>query len=157
MDVGSKPDLHGRDKEREFDALRSLPTSCMGLRLSAADYLHPAERKRRKSDRGRMEVHRIGRRRKMVERIAAQSRHASDSRKAEMGSAIVKLGSRGKGESPMSNPVPHPTQQSVAWAISRMRRILTIWETKLHRVDKEYILRRIRDNEPDVFYKIAQE
>ena len=49
------------------------------------------------------------------------------------------------------------TQQEIDWAISRMRHILEIWDTKLEEVDKGYILRRIRDREPKLFYAIAQE
>lgn len=47
--------------------------------------------------------------------------------------------------------------QQLDWAISRMRRICEIWERKLDDADKQYILRRIRDKEPLLFYRIARE
>lgn len=47
--------------------------------------------------------------------------------------------------------------QRALWAISRMRRLFAIWDWKLDLVDKEYCLRRIRDKEPAIFYRIAQE
>ena len=49
------------------------------------------------------------------------------------------------------------TNQQVAWALSRLRRLFAIWDAKLDRIDKEYCLRRIRDNEPTLFYGIAEE
>lgn len=45
----------------------------------------------------------------------------------------------------------------IRWAISRMGRIVKIWEWGLDTVDKAYLLRRIRDKEPALFYAIAQE
>jgi len=45
----------------------------------------------------------------------------------------------------------------IDWAISRMRRLFQIWDGKLDVVDKNYVLRRIRDKEPALFYAIAQE
>lgn len=42
-------------------------------------------------------------------------------------------------------------------AIRRMTQLFQIWDRKLDRVDKEFCLRRIRDKEPDVFHKIADE
>lgn len=52
---------------------------------------------------------------------------------------------------------PLSTTQEVNWAISRMRRLFAIWDNKLHIADKAYCLRRIRDKEPALFYRIAQE
>jgi|HubBroStandDraft_5_1064220.scaffolds.fasta_scaffold1347968_2 hypothetical protein len=43
------------------------------------------------------------------------------------------------------------------WAISRMQNLFAIWDEKLDRIDKEFCLRRIRDREPDLFWKIADE
>jgi hypothetical protein len=52
----------------------------------------------------------------------------------------------------------HPlTKREVDWAISRMRRILEIWDRKLEAPEKKFILRRIRDRESALFYSIAQE
>ena len=45
----------------------------------------------------------------------------------------------------------------IRWAITRLRRLFAIWDSGLDRIDKEYCLRRIRDKEPAIFYKIAQE
>jgi hypothetical protein len=47
--------------------------------------------------------------------------------------------------------------REMLWAISRMRRLFAIWDAKLDRIDKEYVLRRIRDKEPDVFWMVASE
>ena len=49
------------------------------------------------------------------------------------------------------------TNQQFLWAISRVRRLFSIWDHKLDQADKEYCLRRIRDKEPTIFWKIAQE
>jgi hypothetical protein len=48
-------------------------------------------------------------------------------------------------------------QLEILWAISRLRRLFAIWDRGLDRIDKEYALRRIRDKEPAIFWKIAQE
>lgn len=45
----------------------------------------------------------------------------------------------------------------IRWAITRLRRIFQLWDRKLDRVDKSYVLRRIRDKEPELFYQIANE
>ena len=45
----------------------------------------------------------------------------------------------------------------VYWAIARMRSLFAIWDGNLDRIDKEFCLRRIRDKEPALFWKIAQE
>lgn len=47
--------------------------------------------------------------------------------------------------------------QRIDWAISRMRRILEIWRGMLDDADKRFILRSIRDEEPDLFREIFQE
>jgi hypothetical protein len=47
--------------------------------------------------------------------------------------------------------------RKLLWAISRMRRLFELWDRRLDQIDKEYVLRRIRDKEPWIFYKIAQE
>jgi len=44
-----------------------------------------------------------------------------------------------------------------SWAVTRLRRMFELWDEKLDRIDKEYALRRIRDKEPNLFYKISQE
>ena len=49
------------------------------------------------------------------------------------------------------------TDQEANWAISRMKRIMMIWDSLLTMIDKEYILRRIRDKEPGLFYRIGGE
>jgi hypothetical protein len=43
------------------------------------------------------------------------------------------------------------------WVISRVRRIFEFWDRGLEECDKAYCLRRIRDKEPKLFYKIARE
>jgi len=43
------------------------------------------------------------------------------------------------------------------WIISRVRRIFEFWENGLDAPAKAYCLRRIRDNEPKLFYQIAAE
>lgn len=48
-------------------------------------------------------------------------------------------------------------KMQIRWAISRLRKICVLWDTRLDHIDKEYILRRIRDREPAIFYRIAQE
>ncbi len=48
-------------------------------------------------------------------------------------------------------------KQSVDWAISRMRRILEIWDGKLGDAEKRFILRRIRDEEPQLYCEIYAE
>jgi hypothetical protein len=45
----------------------------------------------------------------------------------------------------------------IEWAISRLRRMFRLWDAGLDSIDKEYALRRIRDNEPYLFWKIAYE
>lgn len=49
------------------------------------------------------------------------------------------------------------TNQEAHWAISRMARIVRIWDQLLTVIDKEFILRRIRDTEPELFQKIFYE
>lgn len=49
------------------------------------------------------------------------------------------------------------TNQEAHWAISRMARIVRIWDQFLTVIDKEFILRRIRDTEPELFQKIFYE
>lgn len=44
----------------------------------------------------------------------------------------------------------------LTWTIARMRRIISAWAL-LELADKNYILRRIRDEEPETFYRIAEE
>jgi len=61
-----------------------------------------------------------------------------------------------KGKRTMCKYRPE-TKQETSWALSRMRRIVTIWETGLTQIDKEYILRRIRDKDAYVFNKVAAE
>ena len=45
----------------------------------------------------------------------------------------------------------------ISRAISRLRKLCELWDMRLDHVDKEYVLRRIRDREPEMFYRIAQE
>jgi hypothetical protein len=49
------------------------------------------------------------------------------------------------------------TPHQIKAAISRLRRLFVLWDGKLDDVDKEFALRRIRDEEPEIFYKIAAE
>jgi hypothetical protein len=51
----------------------------------------------------------------------------------------------------------HVNMLHVDWAISRMRRLFEIWDSKLAWCDKAYCLRRIRDREPALFYSVANE
>lgn len=42
-------------------------------------------------------------------------------------------------------------------AISRLQELFSVWDRDLDRIDKEYVLRRIRDKEPELFCGIANE
>lgn len=59
--------------------------------------------------------------------------------------------------STLLEPFPFSRTTGELWAISRMRRLFVIWDRGLDNSDKEFVLRRIRDKEPAIFWKIAQE
>ena len=47
--------------------------------------------------------------------------------------------------------------QRFSWLISRVRRLFLLWDYGLESPEKNYVLRRIRDKEPELFYGIANE